>query len=172
MGSVTVLREKSTVLPVGIDLPRLASTPPPPQEVPLILWNQRWEYDKNPAPFFTCCGCWRMRGCRLRWRCAGSGTAGSPQRLRRDRGIGERIVHVGYADAEKYKELLWAADVVISTAVHEFFGISILEAIYCHNFPLLPARLSYPELLPDEFHAHCLYETEGELAAKLRWALR
>jgi glycosyltransferase involved in cell wall biosynthesis len=86
--------------------------------------------------------------------------------------LGERIVHTGYADAETYKELLWAADVVISTAVHEFFGISILEAIHCHTFPLLPDRLSYPELIPAPFHDHCLYDTEPELAAKLRWALR
>jgi glycosyltransferase involved in cell wall biosynthesis len=81
-------------------------------------------------------------------------------------------VHLGYADAETYKRLLWAADVVISTAVHEFFGISILEAIYCQTFPLLPARLSYPELLPDTFYPHCLYKTKSELAAKLRRALR
>ena len=45
------LKAKSSVLPVGLN----RSSPPPSGEKPqppLILWNQRWEYDKNPADFF------------------------------------------------------------------------------------------------------------------------
>ena len=63
------------------------------------------------------------------------------------------------------------ATLTISTAVHEFFGISILEAIYCHTFPILPNRLSYPELLPAQYHRDCLYEDDEGLLARLRWAL-
>ena len=81
-------------------------------------------------------------------------------------------MHVGHADLPIYRRLLWQADITISTAHHEFFGISLLEAIYCHTFPLLPNRLSYPELLPDSYHAHTLYQDETELAAKLIWALK
>jgi hypothetical protein len=61
--------------------------------------------------------------------------------------------------------------VVISTAHHEFFGISILEAIYCHTFPLLPHRLSYPELIPPAYQANCLYHSQEELVQRLIWAL-
>ena len=39
------------------------------------------------------------------------------------------------------------ADVVVSTADHEFFGIGIVEATAAGAVPLLPRRLSYPELL-------------------------
>jgi len=35
----------------------------------------------------------------------------------------------------------------------------------------LPDRLSYPELMPEEYHARCLYGDEGELLERLRrWA--
>ncbi|HMT19696.1 MAG TPA: DUF3524 domain-containing protein, partial [Promineifilum sp.] len=46
-----------------------------------------------------------------------------------------------------------------------------LEAIYCHTYPLLPARLSYPELIPPRFHADCLYRGRVDLINRLRWAL-
>ncbi|MEM7336284.1 MAG: DUF3524 domain-containing protein, partial [Chloroflexota bacterium] len=51
LDSIPLLKSKSGVLPVGITFP------PKPNELnkrgqPLILWNQRWEYDKNPDLFF------------------------------------------------------------------------------------------------------------------------
>jgi len=47
-------RAKSSVLPVGCDLRRLDGyerrqvDEETRGEAPLILWNQRWEYDKDP----------------------------------------------------------------------------------------------------------------------------
>ena len=49
---------------------------------------------------------------------------------------------------QEYAALLWAADLVVSTAIHEFFGVAVVEAIYCGCRPVLPWRLSYPELIP------------------------
>jgi glycosyltransferase involved in cell wall biosynthesis len=86
--------------------------------------------------------------------------------------LGARLVHYGYAGAEEeYARLLWAADVVLSTAIHEFFGVSVVEAVYCGCLPVLPARLSYPELLPSEHHPRCLYTGGDDLLGKLRAAL-
>ncbi len=60
---------------------------------------------------------------------------------------------------------------MLSTAIHEFFGVSIVEAIYCGCLPVLPNRLSYPELLPPEAHEQCLYEGFDGLLERLRAAL-
>jgi hypothetical protein len=60
---------------------------------------------------------------------------------------------------------------VLSTAIHEFFGVSFVEAIYCGCRPILPRRLSYPELIPAQRHAQCLYDDFDGLLARLRAAL-
>ena len=53
-------------------------------------------------------------------------------------------------------------------AIHEFFRVSVTEAIYCGAFPVLPRRLSYPELLPETTHERCLYGDSEDLMTKLR----
>jgi glycosyltransferase involved in cell wall biosynthesis len=86
--------------------------------------------------------------------------------------LGERLIHFGYAESEAdYTRLLWDADVVLSTAIHEFFGVSVVEAIYCGATPVLPRRLSYPELTPAGLHAVCLYDDFTGLLARLKAAL-
>jgi glycosyltransferase involved in cell wall biosynthesis len=64
------------------------------------------------------------------------------------------------------------ADIVVSTAIQENFGFAVIEAMHCHTLPLLPNRLSYPEILPPKFHEQFLYNSEAELESKLRWLLR
>jgi glycosyltransferase involved in cell wall biosynthesis len=58
-------------------------------------------------------------------------------------------------------------DVVVSTAEQENFGMAVVEAIRMGCRPLLPRRLSYPELLPEAFHAACLYEDQQDLIGRL-----
>ena len=85
--------------------------------------------------------------------------------------LGERVIHYGWADTATYARLLWQADVVVSTALHEFFGIAVVEATYCGCFPVLPRRLAYPEVLPASHHNACLYDDFEGLLGRLRWAL-
>ena len=44
--------------------------------------------------------------------------------------------------------MLAAADIVLSTALHEFQGLAVLEAIAAGCLPAVPDRLVYPELIP------------------------
>lgn len=85
--------------------------------------------------------------------------------------LADDIVQWGkVASPSDYASLLWASDVVVSTALHEFFGIAVVEAVYCGCRPVLPHRLSYPELIPREAHEEVLYG-EGGLVAALARAL-
>ena len=75
----------------------------------------------------------------------------------------KEMIHFGYVESlEEYAKLLHQGDLIISTAKHEFFGISVLEGIRAGCYPLLPADLSYPEL----YDKHYLYEP-GKLAKRL-----
>ena len=71
----------------------------------------------------------------------------------------------------RYRAVLAGADVVVSTADHEFFGISAVEAIAAGAYPLFPDRLAYPEILQEagqEGKRLFLYDgSPSELARRL-----
>jgi glycosyltransferase involved in cell wall biosynthesis len=61
------------------------------------------------------------------------------------------------------------ADVIVSTAIHEFFGISVVEAIAAGVYPVLPRRLSYPELLGEDNTKEFFYDgSVADLTERLR----
>ncbi|HKJ89351.1 MAG TPA: DUF3524 domain-containing protein, partial [Gammaproteobacteria bacterium] len=85
------------------------------------------------------------------------------------RRLGDRVVHFGHVpDRAAYARWLWAADVLPVTSRHDFFGISVLEAVYCRTFPLLPHDLAYPELIPEAWRERCLYSDVEDLENRLR----
>ncbi|MFW6115702.1 MAG: tRNA-queuosine alpha-mannosyltransferase domain-containing protein [Chloroflexota bacterium] len=171
---VDEVRARASVLPVGCDLSRLDAVPGPdgPSEPPLILWNQRWEYDKAPEVFFRALYALAEKGMGFRVAIAGrSYRQSAPEFEAAKERLGDRVVHFGYAQRESYERLLREADIVVSTAIHEFFGVAIVEAIYAGCLPVLPHRLAYPELIPEAHHQTCLYRNFERLLARLRWAL-
>ena len=173
--TIPALQARSRVLPVGLDLRRLDCCRPSDKaaDAPLrIAWNQRWEYDKNPSEFFNALYALDALGLPFELAIAGESFGQQPAEFDEARvRLASHIVHYGYApDLETYARLLWEADLVVSTAQHEFFGISVLEAIYCGCYPLLPRRLSYPELLPAHLHHDHIYHDFDELVERLAWA--
>ena len=60
-----------------------------------------------------------------------------------------RLVQFGYIESRQaYLEMLSGADVILSTALHEFQGLAVLEAVAAGCLPAVPHRLVYPEILP------------------------
>ena len=62
-----------------------------------------------------------------------------------------------------------SADVVLSTATQEFYGVSMLEGVSFGCVPLAPNALSYKELYPKD---PCLYNTPKQLLKKLEYWIR
>ena len=163
---VEELFKKSSVCYPGIAAAAIETTHTPggpSVEPPLILWNHRWEHDKNPEGFFRVLAAAADRGLEFRLAVVGEQFSRYPQAFdRAGERLGEKIVQFGYVeDRAAYYRWLGQADIVISTAYQENFGLSIAEAAAAGAYPLVPRRLSYPELIPPEYHEACLYNDEA-----------
>lgn len=123
-----------------------------------LLWNHRWEYDKGPDRLLAA-----VRSLAVSLR--------SPVRLhivgQQFRQVPEAFAaiaalidssehllagHWGFiADPTEYRQLLGQADVVVSTAEHDFQGLAVLEAVAAGCVPLVPDRLCYSEWFGAEY---------------------
>ncbi|HET8947823.1 MAG TPA: DUF3524 domain-containing protein [Candidatus Polarisedimenticolia bacterium] len=140
-----------------------------PEGAPLVIWNHRWEFDKNPAAFFAALDTALACGREFRLALLGENFQVVPKEFEaaRDR-YGARVVQYGYVeDRAVYLGWLRRGDIVVSTADQENFGMAVVEAIASGCLPLLPRRLAYPEILPEEFHEPCLYSDAADLGARL-----
>jgi glycosyltransferase involved in cell wall biosynthesis len=161
--SIEPLREKSGVLPLGLDLRRFDAhrirNTAKQRQPPLIVWNHRWEDEKNPRAFFAALYELTRRGIPFRVALTGENVRQNPDEFEQARErLGGRVVQYGYLpDFAAYARLLWQADYAVSTSYQDFFGAAITEAIYCGCVPLLPWRLNYPHLVPESQHKACLY---------------
>lgn len=175
--TVDLIREKSIVMYPGLNLSYFDQHPDTRQNNPrpVIAWNQRWQFDRNPAMFFRVLN--RLNDIDLKFDLilAGDTRHEKPEEFEKAwRRYGDHITHFGYVeDPETYSRLLHSADIVVSTATYEFFCVAIMEAIYCGCHPLVPERLHYPELIPETLHrpllhALVMYNTEDELFRYLK----
>ena len=148
--AVEAIRGTSRIRPPGIDpFPPRGSRPAGPMR---ILWAARWENDKRPDLFFEALSLLASRGVDFRISVIGGGNASpiAPVFTEARPKFADRILHWGYLESrEEYRTVLAGADVVASTADHEFFGISAVEAIAAGAYPLFPDRLAYPEIVEE-----------------------
>jgi glycosyltransferase involved in cell wall biosynthesis len=160
--------EKSKVLPPGIDFSIIDSEPESRwDEAPVVLWNHRWEHDKNPERFFEALFQLDGEGLAFNLVVLGESYRERPRIFDEARKrLSGKLLYAGYAESPRdYARWLRRGDIVVSTARHEFFGMAIIEAVRAGCRPLLPRRLSYPELFPEEFlydetdFVNCLKET-------------
>ncbi len=173
--AIQAIREKSGVLWPGCDFdhddPALAPLLPGP---PLVIWNHRWEFDKNPEAFFAALDGLLRQGVAFRLAVLGVHFKDQPPVFAEARArFGDRVVQFGFVDSRpEYVAWLKRGCVVVSTAIQENFGIAVVEAVRHGCLPLLPNRLSYPEIIPERWHARFLYHDDDDLVNKLAAVLR
>lgn len=150
--NVPKLLAKAQILPPGIHAQKRPSPTPAGSRQPLhIVWAARFEHDKNPADLFAAMRRVLASGVSIRLSVVGEQFANVPAIFEDARvEFASSLAHFGYQPRQVYEQLLSSADVVVSTAQHEFFGIAVLEAVARGCVPLLPKRLVYPELFADD----------------------
>jgi len=170
------LRDRSAVHSPPFDLPETAHDDESRQGPLRIVWASRWEFDKNPELFFEALFELDRRGVDFRVSVLGESFLRQPPIFEEAKArLEARVEAWGFLPTrEEYAAELARADLFVSTANHEFFGLSAVEAIAAGAFPLLPNRLAYPELLSQASAAerHLYDGSVGDLADRLEIASR
>ena len=153
-GLIDGIAARSRVLPVPLSADWFDIPSERDPSAPLnILWNHRWEYDKAPERLFAALDELQRRGIAFRLQLLGQRFRQVPTVFEQYR---ERLSTVSdhwgpLADEDAYRQALGRADVVVSTALHEFQGLAVLEAVAAGCLPLVPDRLAYSEFIPASF---------------------
>ncbi|MFK8019622.1 MAG: DUF3524 domain-containing protein [Pseudomonadales bacterium] len=160
--AVQQLKTKSSVLPVPIGLrPHTRDEKANTARPVSIVWNHRWEFDKGPERLYAFCKV--LLACELDFvlHVVGQQFRKQPAAFNELHALLEdarpsAIGRWGFvSDASEYYDLLRSCDVVLSTALHDFQGLAVLEAVSSGCVPLVPDRLAYPEWFSAQFRYAC-----------------
>lgn len=163
LDNIEMIEQKSGTLYLGVDLQRFdVFKQNRREELPLLIWNHRWEYDKNPESFFKTLFRLKSDGVTFKIAVLGERYKNSPTIFQEaKKQLNEEMIQFGKAKRfEDYATWLWQADILPISNNQDFFGQSVVEAMYCNCFPILPNRLSYPEHVPSEVQQHFFYQNE------------
>lgn len=165
-GVAEAIEAKSSVLAPPFDPAPFDGVVPTRSRRPRLVWPHRWEHDKAPEAFFEAVTKLAREGLDFEVAVAGQSFRETEDAMAEAaRALGDRLVHLGEPEGRgAYAALLASADVAVSTATNEFFGLAMLEACYAGATPVVPDRLAYQELYPAAFR----YGTQESLVAMLR----
>jgi len=165
----TDLDKKSDVLPIPLHLKKMIGQPKIQKANQVVLWNHRWEYDKNPDLFFNTLFQLKEEGLDFKLNVIGQKYKRYPEIFDvAAKELSEEILHFGYVKSnDDYLDILAESTVLPVSSNHDFFGISVIEAMAAGCVPLFPRRLVYPDHLDVEKYSDLFYDTEREFKTKL-----
>jgi glycosyltransferase involved in cell wall biosynthesis len=166
-GVVDLLVARSEVLPVPLEIESLAGAAKSSSaDGPLhVIWNHRWEYDKGPGRLLAVVT--RLLDSQVDFEISVLGE----QFRERPQAFGQlktlldshagRLRRWGFMDStDAYRRHLRSGDVLLSTTLHDFQGLAVLEGVAAGCLPLVPDRLAYPEWFSEEFRYPSLPDDE------------
>lgn len=167
-GLIHSLKSKSVVIPVPISsLSEYAAQLKPHSieeyqsgQVIKVAWNHRWEYDKGPKELYQLVQGLQDRGVLFELHLFGERFRNQPDEFGLLSQLLGADLHIHQYDNqfEDYLEKLSHCHVVLSTALHEFQGLGILDGLASGCFPLVPKRLSYVEMYPEQYQYDDLHD--------------
>ena len=142
------IADKSVILPVPLEssvfLPEVQKA-----ERPTYVWNHRWEYDKGPDILYAALRRFGRQGIPYTLHVVGQQFRRQPAEFAHIKKLLEKQGALGAwgfrEDPQEYRQLLAESHAVVSTARHDFQGLSVLEAVAAGCQPLVPDSLAYPE---------------------------
>jgi glycosyltransferase involved in cell wall biosynthesis len=130
-----------------------------------VVWNHRWEFDKGPELLLEIVRLLPAH-LKLKFSIIGQQFRQQPEAFQKLKVILEErnwLLNWGYIEKRsKYLELVSSAQLVLSTALHEYQGLALIEACALGCTPVVPDRLAYREYIPDRLR---YVESGGEALA-------
>jgi glycosyltransferase involved in cell wall biosynthesis len=164
-GGVYGVSAASPSNPAALNPHNSHSQPAAPKPIS-IVWNHRHEHDKGPERLLLVIQALIKHNLRFQLHLLGQRFRQRPaafdqlEQILADyyqaQGI-EPGINRFIEERQQYEAILHSADMVLSTADHDFQGLSMLEAAALGCIAIAPAALAYPEYLP----AEGLYPVEG-----------
>lgn len=170
-GVAQSLGEKSSVLPVPVLAGEALPRDPWPQREGRqlrILWSARLEHDKGGDHLLGILRELEKTAVNYRLAITGQQFRHTPPAFDRIReAFPHRLAQFGFVAPDAgYRAWQEGADIVLSTALHEFQGLAVMEAVSRGCEPVLPDRLAYREFYPRRcLYASCPDDPQAEARA-------
>ncbi len=166
-GIVPLLENKSTVIPVPLDNVYFDLAPKRIKNTAqsfTLVWNHRWEYDKGPELLLAIIQQLQLKipTQKMCWHIVGQQFRTAPKvfdEIKKQLSAHNWLGQWGYLTRADYQQVLQQSDGVLSTALHDFQGLAVMEATAAGCIPILPNRVAYP----DFFAADYLYDVAGDI---------
>ncbi len=147
--------EKIEVIPLGLheSFRKFENGPaleiPGLENGPFILHVGHTQTYKNIPALFHTLAVLKKKNYRVKLLKAGTAFTLEQEKLARDLGVWERVVHLGKVDQKLLPAVYKAADVLLQPSFDEGFGFPVLEAMACGLPVIASNRGSLPELVED-----------------------
>lgn len=156
------IKTKSTILPPGIENALGELGPKKSKENPLILWNHRWDADKNPDSFVWLIQ--KLLDKNFSFQLALLGEVEKSPCWDFFKSLDPGLIRYrGTQSREDYLKVLNQAAILPVTSYHDFFGISTVEAILAGAKVFVPKRMAYSEHFEANEYQHLSYQSDSEL---------
>lgn len=151
--TIELITQKCGIIPVPITVAPIVPLNNNGNTEPVLLWNHRWEYDKGPQQLYNVIEALHQREFIFKLNIIGQQFRVIPDEFKKiESKYSEVLINFGFIESiDEYRSILESSDFVLSTALHDFQGLAILEAVAAGCIPVVPARLAYTEIFSEQF---------------------